>query len=559
MLLRPYQEIAVKSAIDALDKHGNTVVVAPTGAGKTIMLSALIGQRCQTRRNVLVLQHRDELVNQNINKFKRINPNILTSIVNAEVKDWSGDTVFSMVQTLSRENNLNDMKTIDMLVVDESHHVVADTYMRIIELAKNKNDNVEIVGFTATPNRGDKKGLREVFTNCSHQIEIATLVREGFLVPPKTYVIDVGVREELQNVRKTVTDFDMDQVARIMNKRAINQRVVNEWLDKAHDRKTVVFCSTVAHAEDLCQEFVEEGVNAKIVTGNTDKTERREILEDLSSGDTQVVVNVSVLTEGFDSPPVSCIILTRPCSYKSTMVQMIGRGLRTIDPDEHKNIIKTDCVVLDFGTSVLTHGSLEEEVNLEGSQSELQGEAPEKVCPECNSVVPLSVRECPMCGHEFGKDGDTQLEEFTMTEVDLLDRSPFRWMDIFGTGKCVAATGFNGFAMVIDIDELSCGLVKRSGGKIRMVSIGTRKQAIASADDFLREIEDSDSAKKGRRWLNERMSDKQRQMLSRNGIQISGFDFSWTKYKAACYLNYLWNKGNVDNMIGNVRKTNEKR
>ena len=386
MLLRPYQEIAVKSAIDALDKHGNTVVVAPTGAGKTIMLSALIGQRCQTRRNVLVLQHRDELVNQNINKFKRINPNILTSIVNAEVKDWSGDTVFSMVQTLSRENNLNDMKTIDMLVVDESHHVVADTYMRIIELAKNKNDNVEIVGFTATPNRGDKKGLREVFTNCSHQIEIATLVREGFLVPPKTYVIDVGVREELQNVRKTVTDFDMDQVARIMNKRAINQRVVNEWLDKAHDRKTVVFCSTVAHAEDLCQEFVEEGVNAKIVTGNTDKTERREILEDLSSGDTQVVVNVSVLTEGFDSPPVSCIILTRPCSYKSTMVQMIGRGLRTIDPDEHKNIIKTDCVVLDFGTSVLTHGSLEEEVNLEGSQSELQGEAPEKVCPECNSI-----------------------------------------------------------------------------------------------------------------------------------------------------------------------------
>ena len=559
MLLRPYQEIAVKSAIDALDKHGNTVVVAPTGAGKTIMLSALIGQRCQTRRNVLVLQHRDELVNQNINKFKRINPNILTSIVNAEVKDWSGDTVFSMVQTLSRENNLNDMKTIDMLVVDESHHVVADTYMRIIESAKNKNDNVEIVGFTATPNRGDKKGLREVFTNCSHQIEIATLVREGFLVPPKTYVIDVGVREELQNVRKTVTDFDMDQVARIMNKRAINQRVVNEWLDKAHDRKTVVFCSTVAHAEDLCQEFVEEGVNAKIVTGNTDKTERRESLEELSSGDTQVVVNVSVLTEGFDSPPVSCIILTRPCSYKSTMVQMIGRGLRTIDPDEHKNIIKTDCVVLDFGTSVLTHGSLEEEVNLEGSQSDLQGEAPEKVCPECNSVVPLSVRECPMCGHEFGKDGDTQLEEFTMTEVDLLDRSPFRWMDIFGTGKCVAATGFNGFAMVIDIDELSCGLVKRSGGKIRMVSIGTRKQAIASADDFLREIEDSDSAKKGRRWLNERMSDKQRQMLSRNGIQISGFDFSWTKYKAACYLNYLWNKGNVDNMIGNVRKTNEKR
>jgi len=559
MLLRPYQEIAVNSAIDALDKHGNTVVVAPTGAGKTIMLSALIGKRCQTRRNVLVLQHRDELVNQNMDKFKRINPNILTSIVNAEEKDWNGDAVFSMVQTLSRPNNLDNMKAMDMLVVDESHHVVADTYTRIINHAKQINDKVEIVGFTATPNRGDKKGLREVFTNCSHQIEISTLIREGFLVSPKTYVIDVGVRSELENVRKTVVDFDMDQVARIMNKRAINQRVVSEWLDKANDRKTVVFCSTVAHAEDLCQEFVEEGINAKIVTGNTDKTERREILEDLSSGDTQVVVNVSVLTEGFDSPPVSCIVLTRPCSYKSTMVQMIGRGLRTIDQNEYPDIVKTDCVVLDFGTSVLTHGSLEEEVNLEGSQSELQGDAPEKVCPECNSVVPLGVRECPMCGFEFGKNDNSQLEEFTMTEIDLIDRSPFRWLDIFGTGKCVAATGFNGFAMVIDVGDLSCGLIKRSGGKIRMISIGTRKQAIASADDFLREIEDGNSAEKGRRWLNERMSDKQREMLGRNGVVVSGFDFSWTKYKAACYLNYLWNKGRVDDMVSNVREKHEKR
>ena len=234
------------------------------------------------------------------------------------------------------------------------------------------------------------------------------------------------------------------------------------------------------------------------------------------------------------------------------MVQMIGRGLRTIDPDEHPNIIKTDCIVLDFGTSVLTHGSLEDDVNLEGSQSELQGQAPEKVCPDCKSVVPLGVRECPMCGHEFGKDQDTDLEEFDMTEIDLLDRSPFRWVDLFGTGKCLSATGFNGFSMVADLGDLSCGLVKRSGGQMRMVSIGTKQQAMASADDFLREIEDSNSAKKGKRWLNERISDKQREMLSRSGVLVSGFDFSWTKYRAACHLNYLWNKNVIDSMIDNV-------
>ena len=559
MLLRPYQEVAVQSAIDALNEHKNTVVVAPTGAGKTIMLSSLIGQLFNDRKNVLVLQHRDELVSQNINKFERINPNISTSIVNAEAKDWSGNAVFSMVQTLSRDSNLNNMKPIDMVIVDESHHVVADTYLKIINHAKNINGNVDIVGFTATPNRGDKKGLRSVFTNCSHQIEIATLVREGFLVPPKTYVIDVGVSAELQNVRRTVKDFDMDEVARIMNKRAINERVVEEWLNKAAGRKTVVFCSTVAHAEDLCEEFVNKGVIAKIVTGNTDKTERREILEDLSSGDTEVVVNVSVLTEGFDSPQVSCVILTRPCSFKSTMVQMIGRGLRTIDQNEYPGVVKTDCIVLDFGTSVLTYGSLEDDVNLLGSESSRIGQAPEKTCPNCDSIVPLSVRECPICGHEFGKDGNTELEEFSMTEVDLLDRSPFRWTDIFGTGKCISATGFNGFAMVVDIDDLSCGLVKSSGGRLRAISIGTKTQAIASADDFLREIEDTNSAKKGKRWLNERISDKQKQMLSVHGIEISGFDFSWTKYKATCYLNYLWNKLKVDEIINNIKKTDGKR
>ena len=232
MLLRPYQEIAVEAASEALDKHGNTVVVAPTGAGKTIMLSSLIGKRHNKNKNVLVLQHRDELVNQNKQKFTKVNPNISTSIVNAQEKDWEGDTVFSMVQTLSRKDNLENMKPIDMVVVDESHHIVADTYLRIIKAAKEYNKNVKVVGFTATPNRGDKKGLSEVFTNCSHQIEISTLIREGFLVSPKTYVVDVGVRDELQNVRKTVVDFDMDQVAKIMNKRAINQRVVDEWMTR---------------------------------------------------------------------------------------------------------------------------------------------------------------------------------------------------------------------------------------------------------------------------------------------------------------------------------------
>jgi len=556
MILRPYQKIAVDDASTALNKHKNTIVVAPTGAGKTIMLSALVGKRYKKGKKVLVLQHRDELVRQNRSKFAKVNPKITTSVVDGSEKDWSGEAIFSMVQTLSRPNNLDNMCEFDMIIVDESHHAIAETYTRIINRVKEANESVEIVGFTATPNRGDKKGLRNIFNNCSHQIEITTLIREGFLVPPKTFVVDVGVRQELENVRKTISDFDMGEVERIMNKRAINERIVQEWQEKAGNRKTVVFCSTVVHAQDVCDEYRRANVRTELLTGETPSEERKQTLHDLEHGDVQVVVNVAVLTEGFDAPPVSCIILTRPCSYKSTMVQMIGRGLRTIDPEEHPGIIKKDCIVLDFGTSVLTHGSLDENVDLEGSEGRGTGAAPEKSCPQCESIVPLSSRECPLCGYEFGKQDKEVLEDFIMTEVDLMDRSPYRWIDLFDNGRCMSASGFNGFGLVAHLDDISIALVKRSNGKLRVVSVGTKEQAIASADDFLREIEDSDGARKGKRWLNEGVTPKQTQALSNCGVIVRAMDFSWNKYKAACWLNYLWNKKDIDNKVMSIGDKN---
>lgn len=560
MILRGYQEAAINAASDALNKHNNTLVVAPTGAGKTIMLSALVGKRYKSSQNVLVLQHRDELVSQNSNKFHLVNPSLKISEVNAASKDWSGDAVFAMVQTLCREKNLDNMPKIDLIVVDEAHHTVAETYQRIINAAKEANEGVQIVGFTATPNRGDKKGLREIFNNCSHQIEISTLINEGFLVRPKTFVIDVGVQEELRGVRKTVADFDMEAVEKIMNRRAINQKVVDEWLNKSSDRKTIVFCSTVKHAEDLCIEFNEAGVVAATVTGDTPKDDREEILHDLSYGDTQVVVNVAVLTEGFDAPPVSCIVLTRPCSYKATMVQMIGRGLRTVNLDEFPGVVKTNCIVMDFGTSVLTHGSLDDLVNLDGG-SDANGEAPTKICPNCNGEMPLSAKQCPMCGHEIADSEAMEaeaLESFELTEVDLMERSPFRWIDLFGTGSCWAATGFNGFTIVADLGDISAAVVKRNKGHARLISVGTLRQVMAAADDFLRTNEDGNSAKKTKRWLNDRVSEKQRNLLNTYGVHVGALDFSWTKYKAACMLNYVWNKPFIDETVKNVIQKEER-
>lgn len=546
MLLRPYQEVAVDAACEALDKHRNTIVVAPTGAGKTIMLSALVGKRHRTGKKVLVMQHRDELVAQNKSKFEKINPYITTSIVNGTVKHWDGDAVFSMVQTISREKNMAKRPAFDMVVIDESHHAAADTYVRVIKAVKEDNPNVEIVGFTATPNRGDGKGLRKVFNNCSHQIEITTLIREGFLVPPKTYVVDCGVRDQLNNVKRKGNEFDMDEVEAIMNRRVINNKVVEEWFKYASDRKTVVFCSTIKHAEDLTNTFLDCDVNAELVTGETPKPERAQILHDLAHGDVQVVVNVAVLTEGFDAPPVSCVVLTRPCSQKGTMVQMIGRGLRTVDPEEFPDVIKTDCIVLDFGTSVFTHGSLEDSVNLDDRE---KGEAQTKECPSCGAEVPLGTKICQFCGHEFIPaeiEGPEELVRFNMTEYDLMQMSPFLWMDLFGDGCLMIAMGFEGFVGVANTSNLSISFGKRSKGKLKVLSVGQKVQAMAAADDFLREIEDTNAANKTKRWLSQRATPKQVEHLLAQGVEVRPMDLSWTKYKAACMLNFMWNRGTIE-------------
>ena len=539
----------MSDACKALDKHGNTLVVAPTGAGKTIMLSALVGERHKKGKRILVIQHRDELVKQNKEKFERVNPYITTSIVNGTVKHWDGDAVFSMIQTMSRDRNLRDRPLFDMVVIDEGHHAAAPTYTKVIEAVREDNDKAEIVGFTATPNRGDGKGLRSVFNNCAHQIELATLIREGFLVRPKSYVIDLGVGDQLDKVTKRGKEYDMQEVASIMDRQVINNRIVDEWKEKAGGRKTVVFCSTVAHAAHVCDAFVTAGIKSNYVTGETDKDERAAMLYDLEFGDTQVIVNVAVLTEGFDAPPVSCIVLTRPCSQKGTMVQMIGRGLRILDPELYPNIIKTDCIVMDFGTSIITHGGLDESANLDGVDKSVGGDAPTKVCPDCGSEVSANTRVCPICEHEFERKVKDALDDFEMTEYDLMQMSPFMWIDPYGLGTAMMATGFQGFSMVGKIGDYWIGIVKAQHGRARVVSIGDKVQAMAAADDFLREIEDSTAANKSKRWLNQAATPRQKELLRSNGVQVSEMDFSWTKYKAACCLGYYFNRDQIDRLI----------
>uniref|UniRef100_UPI0040472381 DEAD/DEAH box helicase family protein n=1 Tax=Yoonia sp. TaxID=2212373 RepID=UPI0040472381 len=409
MRLRPRQKTFVERSLAALDAHGNTLGIAPTGAGKTIMLSAVTGEVIGgSAAKACVLAHRDELTDQNRGKFARVNPGLTTSVVDASGKSWAGQVTFAMVPTLARIANLAAMPKLDLLVIDEAHHAVAASYRRIIDQVRNANPDARIFGVTATPNRGDKKGLREVFDNVADQVRLGELIVSGHLVPPRTFVIDVGVQDKLRAVRKTLADFDMAEVASIMDRAPVTDEVIRHWKEKAGDRQTVVFCSTVAHAAHVTEAFNAADMPAGLIHGDLPSEARRQILAAYTTGDIRIIVNVAVLTEGWDHPPTSCVVLLRPSSYKSTMIQMVGRGLRTVDPEEHPGVIKTDCVVLDFGTSSLIHGTLEQDVDLDGKTE--TGEAPTKACPACGADIPLACFECPLCGEVLGADDDGEAD-----------------------------------------------------------------------------------------------------------------------------------------------------
>ena len=574
MILRSYQNRVLTKAKAALKKHKNTLVVAATGAGKTIILA---GHAKQTGGKTLILQHRQELVQQNAAKFLKVNPDWPVSFFTADQKSFSGQAVFAMQQTLCR--NLDHLPKFDHIICDEVHHIVAPTYSRIIDAVKERNPKALLSGFTATPERGDKKSLRKYFNNVAEKITIRELVGLGFLVPPRAYVVNVGAQQELSQIKSLSAFGDQTDVAKVLNTAVINSEVVRHWQEKAGNRKTIIFCATVQHAYDVAEAFKNSGVSAGVVTGDMADGERKAMLLRFDQGNIQVIVNVAVLTEGYDSQPVSCVVLLRQCSEKGPMIQMAGRGLRTVDPELYPGVVKKDCIILDFGTSLLTHGDLDQDDGLHMDSDKEKGAAITKTCPDeysmgmvyrfpdkngatgCGADVPSSSRTCPLCGFTFerlDKEDEQTVTEVSLTEIDILNQSPFLWQDVFNTDMCLMASGFSAWAGVFSPDQgntwVALGKLQDEK-RVHQLALTGRLQAMSAADDFLRNYETDGGAKKSKRWLNEPATGKQVELLNKFGYQLQSDIFGncgITKYMASCITNFFFNRAAIERAIGVV-------
>jgi superfamily II DNA or RNA helicase len=337
MILRPYQADAVEGIFDAWRTARSTLLVQPTGTGKTVTFAHVI-RRVPVGR-ALVLAHREELIFQAADKIEAVTgakPDIEMAEMRADTRLFGkARVVVSSIQTqVAGRNGDTRMKRFDpgefgLLVVDEAHHATAPTYRRVLE-HYGRNPDLKILGVTATPDRHDEEALGQVFDSVAYDYELLDAIHDGWLVPirQRSVVVD-GL--DYSSIRTTAGDLNGADLARVMEYEETLHAVASPALELAAGRKTLVFAASVAHAERLCEIFNRHRPEcARFVTGTTPKDERRAMLADYAVEKFQILVNVGVATEGFDEPGIQVVVMARPTKSRALYAQMAGRATRPL-------------------------------------------------------------------------------------------------------------------------------------------------------------------------------------------------------------------------------------
>ncbi len=388
--LHPFQERVVTETEAALASGDKVILVAPTGSGKTVMGAAIAKHAAEQHRGVLFLAHRREIIVQTSRKLRAygVRHGVIIAGADDRLRPMECVQVASVATLWSRgmRSDAMPMPAADLIIVDECHHAPAHTYSKIIE----HYPDAKLLGLTATPCRGDGRGLGGHFTKIVEAPQTADLIVEGHLVRSRVYA---PVRPNLQGVHTRHGDYVEVELAGRMDVPKLVGDLVSHWLKFGERRRTVVFAVNVAHSLHICTEFQSCGIRAEHLDGGTKLDEREAILARLASGETEVVTNCMVLTEGWDCPEVGCCVLARPTKKMGLFRQMVGRVLRPAEG-------KADAIVLDHSGAVYCHGLPEDPVvwTLDPDQLAV---SPEHAKRSERSVTALI--ECTQCSHAHGR------------------------------------------------------------------------------------------------------------------------------------------------------------
>lgn len=408
MQLRSYQTRAINDLYEWFAKNptGHPVLNMPGGSGKSVVIASIVEGALKSwpSTKILMLVSSKELVQQNSKKLRELWPNAPMGVYSASLNKRQIGEPITYAGIGSVAKRANQLGHIDLCLIDEVHMCSANEdgmYRKLISELMAINPNMRIVGFSASPYRLGhgmiNEGSQALFKEILEPVTIEELVVKGHLVPLRSKLTNHKLDSD--GLHKRQGDYIASEMELKYNTEENNTAIVREIASHAQDRKHwLIFCSGVEHAKAFSQALNDYGIAADYLVTPISKLERERKLADFESGKIRAICNVGILTTGYDFPALDCIAFLRSTMSPGLYLQMAVRGMRPFQQGDKK-----DCLVLDFAGVVQTHGPIVavQPPKRKGEEGRGGGEAPVKVCDNCDELVAISAKECPACGMAF--------------------------------------------------------------------------------------------------------------------------------------------------------------